>query len=64
MAAATRASFRELMERKGHSSTRAAMIYQHATRDRDQAIAVALGGLARQVGLVTAAHPEEPREKA
>jgi integrase len=32
----------------GHSSTRAAMIYQHATRDRDQVIAKALGGLARK----------------
>ena len=31
------------MARLGHSSTRAAMIYQHATRDRDQAIAKALG---------------------
>lgn len=30
----------------GHSSTRAAMIYQHATRDRDKAIAQALGTLA------------------
>jgi hypothetical protein len=25
------------------------MIYQHATRDRDQAIAAALGGLVREV---------------
>jgi integrase len=64
LAAATGASLKELMARLGHSSTRAALIYQHATRDRDQAIAVALGGLARQVGLATAAHPEEPREKA
>jgi integrase len=64
LAAATGASLKELMARLGHSSTRAALIYQHATRDRDQAIAVALGGLARQVGLVTAAHPEESREKA
>jgi hypothetical protein len=30
------------MARIGHSSTRAAMIYQHATRDRDQSIAAAL----------------------
>jgi hypothetical protein len=37
------------MARLGHSSTRAALIYQHATRDRDQAIADALGGLVRQV---------------
>jgi hypothetical protein len=28
-----------------HSSSRAALIYQHAPRDRDEAIAAALGGL-------------------
>jgi hypothetical protein len=33
------------MARIGHSGTRAAMIYQHATRDRDQAIAAALDEL-------------------
>ena len=43
MAAATGASLRELMERRGHSSPRAALIYQHATRDRDEAIAAAMG---------------------
>jgi hypothetical protein len=37
------ASLRELMERMGHSSSRAAMIYQHASRDRDEAIAAAMG---------------------
>jgi hypothetical protein len=31
------------MARMGHSSARAALIYLHATRDRDQAIAEALG---------------------
>jgi hypothetical protein len=31
------------MERMGHSSPRAALIYQHATRDRDEAIAEAMG---------------------
>ena len=36
------------MARLGHSSVRAAMIYQHATRDRDKVIAQALGGLIRQ----------------
>ena len=45
MAAATGASLRELMERMGHSSTRAALIYQHATRERDEAIATAMGEL-------------------
>jgi integrase len=43
MAAATGASLRELMERMGHSSPRTALIYQHATRDRDEAIAAAMG---------------------
>ena len=31
------------MARMGHASARAALIYQHATEDRDQAIAMALG---------------------
>jgi integrase len=47
--AATGASLKELMARLGHSSVRAAMIYQHATRDRDRAIAQALGVLVREV---------------
>ncbi len=37
------------MARLGHSSVRAAMIYQHATRDRDQAIVRALGTFVRDV---------------
>ena len=41
----TGASLRELMERMGHSSTRAALIYLHATRERDQAIAAGMGKL-------------------
>ena len=47
------------MARLGHSSTRAAMIYQHATRDRDQAIAKTLGGLVQQVRTGTATRPQE-----
>ena len=31
------------MHRMGHGSMRAALIYQHATTDRDRAIAAALG---------------------
>ena len=42
LAAATGASTKELMSRMGHASPRAALIYQHATRDRDAAIASAL----------------------
>lgn len=41
------ASLRELMERMGHSSTRAALIYLHATRERDEAIAAGMGKLLR-----------------
>ncbi len=43
MAAAQGASLKELMERMGHSSPRAALIYQHATRERDQKIAAGMG---------------------
>lgn len=43
--AAPHASTRELMARMGHSSTRAAIIYQHATAQRDRAIADALDSL-------------------
>jgi integrase len=46
LAAATGASTRELMARMGHSSMRAALIYQHATKDREAAIAAALSELA------------------
>jgi len=59
MAAATGASLKELMARLGHSSTRAAMIYQHATQDRDEAIAKALGGLWSQVHTNIAAPADE-----
>lgn len=45
LAAATGASTKELMARMGHSTARAALIYQHATRDRDVVIAKALGEL-------------------
>jgi len=42
------ASLRELMARMGHSSTRAALIYQHSTDDRQREIADALNQLARE----------------
>jgi integrase len=45
LAATTGASTKELMARLGHASPRAALIYQHATRDRDVAIADALSDL-------------------
>jgi len=39
LAAMTGASTKELMSRMGHASPRAALIYQHATADRDRMIA-------------------------
>jgi integrase len=45
LAAMTGASTKELMARFGQSTSRAALIYQHATQDRDQAIADALNGM-------------------
>jgi integrase len=42
LAASTGASTAELMKRMGHASPRAALRYQHATRDRDAAIAEAM----------------------
>lgn len=42
LAAAAGASTKELMARLGHASPRAALIYQHATQERDATIASAL----------------------
>ncbi|WP_235921585.1 tyrosine-type recombinase/integrase [Lentzea tibetensis] len=42
LAAAAGASTRELMHRMGHGSMRAALIYQHATSERDKEIADSL----------------------
>lgn len=44
-AAATGATTAELMHRAGHASPVAALRYQHATKDRDRALADALAGL-------------------
>lgn len=56
LAAATGASLRELMARMGHASPEAALRYQHATRDRDAAIARALSDL---IELEQALHPSD-----
>jgi hypothetical protein len=39
---------RELMERMGHTSARAALIYLHATRERDAAIVAGMGKVLTQ----------------
>jgi integrase len=51
-AAATGATVAELMRRGGHASPVAALRYQHATEDRDQALADALAGLAESADVV------------
>ncbi len=42
LAAATGATVAELMHRAGHASSAAALLYQHATADRDRVLAEAL----------------------
>lgn len=50
LAAQTGATTKELMARLGHAGPRAAMIYQHATDDRDRRIAERLAAMTRAVG--------------
>ena len=59
LAASTGASLRELMTRMGHSSTRAALIYQHATSERDRLIAA---GVDELVERYRAARPSADRQ--
>jgi len=48
LAATSGASTRELMHRMGHSSMRAALIYQHATEERSRELADRLDDLLRR----------------
>jgi integrase len=52
-AAASGASVADLMRRGGHANPRAALRYQHATEDRDQALADALGKLGAEIVPIT-----------
>jgi hypothetical protein len=54
----TGASTKELMARFGQSTPRAALIYQHATQDRDQEIADALSSMIE--AKVDGRHPSPP----
>jgi integrase len=61
MAATTGASTKELMRRAGHSSPAAALRYQHATEDRDRAIANAFDAmLLGDVRSITKSNPSRP----
>jgi integrase len=65
LAAATGATLAELMARLGHSTAGAALRYQHAAADRDQAIAAALSKLAGgTVTPITTARGKASRHKA
>jgi hypothetical protein len=61
MAAAQGASLKELMERMGHSSPRAVLIYPHATRERDQKIAAGMGKLFTDAQKTSTKKPAETR---
>lgn len=64
--AATGATTAEIMRRGGHSSPAAALRYQHATADRDQALAAALAGLATGAAItpITAAETASSEDAA
>lgn len=59
LAASTGASLAELQRRLGHSTARAAMIYQHASDERDALVAQRLDALASPTGNVV---PLAPRQ--
>jgi integrase len=51
LTARTGATTKEIMARLGHASPQAAMVYQHATRDRDRLIAKRLDEMAAEAGI-------------
>ncbi|MDH6132954.1 integrase [Kitasatospora sp. MAA4] len=60
LAATTGASLKELMARMGHASVRAALIYQHATSERDKKIADGMdAAINEKLGRGTTAAGEE-----
>ena len=60
LAAASGASTRELMHRMGHASMRAALIYQHATSERDKEIA---DGMDRRIAGETGKKPSKGKRR-
>ncbi|MFG1857150.1 tyrosine-type recombinase/integrase [Actinomadura geliboluensis] len=67
-AAVSGASLAELMNRMGHSSTRAAQVYLHARQDRDREIASSLGrwprGNSRRARRTRTRSGASPRDRA
>jgi len=64
LAARTGATTNEIMARLGHASPAAAMVYQHATEDRDRLIADRLAEMTAQAGLAPVVSIEEKRAGA
>ena len=62
--AATGATLAELMRRAGHANPRAALIYQHATEDRDRILAHALSELHEQATVVDINSRKVPSDAA
>jgi hypothetical protein len=60
MTARTGATLREIMARLGQFSARAAMIYQHATSERDREIAQALNLMIAEARAATEDVTEQP----
>ena len=60
LAARTGATTKEIMARLGHASPRAAMMYQHASEDRDRLIADRLTAMALEAGVVPASAAPDP----
>jgi integrase len=60
--AATGATLAELMRRAGHASPRAALIYQHATEDRDRILAHALSELHAKAKVVPISNRKGPAQ--
>ena len=61
-AAASGATIAELMHRAGHSTPTAALRYQHATEDRDEAVAWAMADLAEPAPVVQLRRSTKPKE--
>ena len=61
LAAHTGATLAELMNRLGHSTSQAALRYQHAVNDRDTHIAIALSQLATAGNSPTGTTGADPR---
>lgn len=64
LAASTGVGTKELMHRLGHASPRAALLYQHATVERDTAIANAMSDLIRQARAEAPLSPVVPIDRA